>query len=96
MKNDFKLSEMGPMKGYCNRGVETLDAIKWGKFLDQRKYFSLSTWTLVLVVIGINLVFPSLRVENMRLSECVIEKLMKRIFTKAVTGGWRKLPYVEI
>jgi hypothetical protein len=43
------------MKSYCNRGVETLDAIKWRKFLDQLKYFSLTTRILLLVVIGINL-----------------------------------------
>jgi hypothetical protein len=57
---------------------------------------TLSTRTLVLVVVGINLVFPSLRVENMGLLEGVVDKLMKRIFRKAVTGGWRRLPYVEI
>jgi len=87
---------MGPMKDYCNHAVETVDAIKWGKFLDQLKYFSLSTRTLVLVVIGINLVFPSPRVENMGLSEGVVDRLMKRRFRKAMTGGWRRLPYVEI
>jgi len=75
------------MKGYCNRSVETLDAIKWGQFLDQLKYFSLSTRTLVLVVIDINLIFPSLRVEYMGLFEGVEDKLMKRIFRQAVTGG---------
>jgi len=32
----------------------------------------------------------------MGLSEGVVDKLMKRIFQKAVTGGWRRLPYVEI
>jgi len=78
---------MSPMKGYCNRSVETLDAIKWGQFLDQLKYFSLSTRTLVLVVIDINLIFPSLRVEYMGLFEGVEDKLMKRIFRQAVTGG---------
>jgi len=46
----------------------------------------LSTRTLVLVVIGINLVFHSLRVENMGLSEGVEDKLIKRIFRNAVTG----------
>jgi hypothetical protein len=84
------------MKGYCNPGVETLGAIKWGQFLDQLKYFSLLTRTLVLIVIGINFVFPSLRVENMGLSEGVEDKLIKRIFGKAVTGDWRRLPYVKI
>jgi len=77
---------MGPMNGYCNHGVETLDAVKWGQFLDQLKYFSLSTRILVLVVRGINLVFPSLRVENMGLCEGIEDKLIKRIFRKAVTG----------
>jgi hypothetical protein len=84
------------MKGYCNHGVETLDGMKWGKFLDQLKYFNLSTRTLVLVVIGINLVFSSLRVEYMGLSEGVVDRLMKRILRKAVTGSWRRLPCVEI
>jgi hypothetical protein len=84
------------MKGYCNRDVENLDAIKWGKFLDQLKYFSLSTRTLDLVVRGINLVCPSLTVENMGLSEGVVDKLMKRILRKVVTVGWRRLLYVEI
>lgn len=84
------------MKGYCNRGVETLDAIKWGKFLDQRNTSACQQGLWFLLVIGINLVFPSLRVENMGLSEGVLDKLMKRIFRKTVTGGWRRLPYVEI
>jgi hypothetical protein len=87
---------MGPIKDYWNHGVEPLDAIKWQKFLNLLKNFSLSTRTLNLVVVGINLVFPSLRVENVGLPKGVVDKVMKRMFLKAMTGGWRRLPYEEI